>query len=111
MKKEERIKNCKYYKGEKEFPQSLLDNSKKAYLFWSAEKMYVENTDVNIEAEIVQQYLDVGLASANLDLPLFLSACLFSFYNRYSDNDPLVSAAYYVKLVLPDYLGSTVMTI
>lgn len=102
-------KNCKFYKGEDDFPVALEKASPMAFLFWEAEKAYAECTDKAYEADAVQQYLDAGLASANLDLPLFLSACLFAVFYKSSDNDLPTTAAYYVKNCLPAYLGSTVM--
>lgn len=107
--KNDLLQFCRYYKGEKEFPSSLSRTSDMAFLFWEAEQKYVENDDVDFEANVVQQYFDAGLAGAALDLPLFLSACLFVVYNKHSDCDLYVSAAYFVRDFLPAYLGLTIM--
>lgn len=109
MTRDELMFFCRYYKGEDDFPKTLENKSPMAFLFWEAEKMYVERTDTSFESEAVQQYLDAGLAGANLDLPLFLSACLFALFRKGSDHDLLTTAAYYMKNCLPAYLGSTVI--
>ena len=107
MKKEDLLKFCRYYHGEKSFPQSLEQKSPKAFLFWEAEQMYVESTGTDIESESVKQYLSAGLASANQSLPIFLLASLFVVFNKGSENDLRISAAYFVRDFLPDYLGAT----
>ena len=107
MSKDSLLKLCRYYHGEKLFPQSLEAKSPKAFLFWEAEQMLVECTGTEIESEAVKQYLNAGLASANHSLPIFLLASLFAVFNKGSENDLRVSAAYFVKNFLPDYFDST----
>lgn len=107
MNKDELLKYCRYYHGEKQFPQSLECKSPKAFCYWEAEQMFVETTGTEMESEVVRQYLNAGLASANHSLPLFLLASLFAVFNKSSENDLRVSAAYFVKNFLPGYFDST----
>lgn len=106
MSKEELLKYCRYYHGEKTFPQALERESSKVFFFWEAEQMFVEKTGTKIELEVVTQYLNAGLASANHSLPLFLLASLFAVFNKGSENDLRVTAAYFVKNFLSDYLDA-----
>lgn len=107
MKEKDLLKQCRYFDGNNIFSDELLKKSDKAFLFWEAEQMFVEQTDTEIEKEAVKQYLAAGLAGANLELPLFLCASLFSIFNKSSDNDLISSAAYFQKYFLPDYIAST----
>ncbi len=108
MKKDDLLRFCRYYRGENKCPAPVIEKSESMiFQFWEAEQMYVNNSDSEFEKEVVAQYLEAGLASANLDLPLFLSACLFAVFKKGSENDLKLTAAYYIKNFLPAYLGFT----
>lgn len=105
--KKDLLKHCRYYNGNDNFSEDLLKKSDKAFLFWEAEKMFVELSDTDYEKEAINQYLIAGLSGANIDLPLFLCACLFAVFSKSSDNDLMLSAAYFIKNFLSDYTAST----
>ena len=59
MTKEERLKQCRYYKGEEEFPDEL---GCEAFGFWIGEKDFVENYGQDTE-ELLRLIENVGLTN------------------------------------------------
>lgn len=102
----ERIKYCKFYKGENEFPKSLLSKTQYAFLFWEAELMFCSGS-IETEREFVKILLDARIDASITTVPTFLIACLFVTYNKKSDYDLYTSAAYFNKFVFPTYLELT----
>lgn len=100
MKKEDKIKECRFYKGESEF-----DGDYKNLLYWEAEKMYVEIEGTQESADNVGFYFANGLAGTDYDVPLELLACLFRMYCKGADNDPATLAIYFKKNFLANYLA------
>ena len=94
---------CRYYKGEKECPREVIDNTNPA--FWYGERFFVENFGNNeIEESTIHMYVQCGLAGANYDLPIFLLASLFQELLKHSDNDPMLDAVFFKEEFLPNYL-------
>lgn len=102
------LKQCRFYKGEKECPDSLLNSGTRAPLFWAGERMFVYSVGTPAEKELIDRYLDAGLAGLDYDLPLGLLASIFAVYSHGADNPVEVCAAYFSELVYPDYTQLTV---
>ena len=76
------ITHCRYYKGEEECPQIIIDND--CWSNWNYEKMWVEREDLRDEkSDRTEQYIEHGLKDFNTDdgTPFTLKALL---YNRHS---------------------------
>lgn len=96
---------CKFYKGEDRVPRNLVERSDFSFFFWEAEKKYVDAHETAEEKELIDTYVDLGLANANEDLPMSLCASLFSIFCKGADNDPLDLAKYFQQMFLQDYLA------
>ena len=113
MTRDDAIKYCRYYHGEKECPKRLIEKNR-GYLFWVAERMWVESEDktdtelltlaVNCELTDEQMLLN-GVSSKLIDIPFNLRCYLFSEYCRHSDIDPLLIANAFVEKILNEYLS------
>lgn len=82
MKREEVIKHCKYYKGEKECPYTETEG-----VLWGCEKSYVDMCSegaTDLLYMYVSEYMSVGLGTyrSTDNIPVSLKALL---YNRYSN--------------------------
>lgn len=87
MKREDAIKLCRYYHGEKECP--LKDDTE--VTLWSIERMWVDNTitenDTSFFSEILTDYLNVGLKDFHKfdDVPVTLKAFLLNRCMKYDE--------------------------
>lgn len=105
MKNKELLEFCKFYNGEEFPPRCLVERTDFSFFFWEAEKKYVDAHETAEEKELINTYVDLGLANANNDLPMSLCANLFSIFCKGADNDPLDLAKHFKQLFLPDYLA------
>ena len=97
------MQHCKFYNGEKECPESYIDQG--TSLFWYAERDFVEVQDKEKVESIIHFYINSGLAGVNYDLPLYLLACMFSELCRHSEDSPEHEALYFRDVALPKYLA------
>ena len=78
MNRNDLLKFCKYYKNEKENPYK----KSVAGYFWDYEKKWIELSIENGDsmANIIEEYVDYGLADFNMqdDTPLSLKAVIFN---------------------------------
>lgn len=86
-KKEELLKFCRYYHGEKE-PKSTNDAIKKT--LWSIERMWVElmmREDESFIANALNDYIELGLNNFNEtdDTPVTLKAVLLNRFIQYTE--------------------------
>lgn len=84
---EELIKQCRYYKGEKECPRDI--DKKGKCLYWNYEKIWVESDKWRDEKiGEVSEYVRYGLKEFNKDdgTPITLKALLFNRYEHWSGN-------------------------
>ena len=90
MAKEDLIKKCRYYKGQKECPANAPT------LFWNYERIWVEYTlkaedENSFEARelklMLKRYKDVHLENIQADdgVPITLKAFLFNRYEHWTD--------------------------
>lgn len=84
MKKEDLLKYCRYYKGEKSPPKEIKST------FWNYEKKWIELSDEdNIHLdEMITIYVSKGLGRFEHDdnVPLTLKALLFNRYSHWNVN-------------------------
>lgn len=88
--KEQYLKDCTLYKGEEKCPDYIKDIPF-GLSFWEIEKDYVEQKDSVNEMEKLRFFFDSKVKLSNFELPIFLYACLFTFYchNNEADRDKL----------------------
>lgn len=101
----ERLLQCRYYKGEKECPELLFKIANRACLFWQAEKYYTEGVFDKNKRETLDFYFNCELPDVSDKMPLLLAAGMFSYFCRYSDEDPMERAKFFKATVLPEYLS------
>lgn len=78
------IKYCRYYKGEKECPESINEKGKSN--IWFYEQIWVEREDLRDENEYnTLEYIRAGLKDFNVDdgSPLTLKALLFNRHTHW----------------------------
>lgn len=111
MKKEELIKQCRYYKGEEECPDSIK-SVKLGMMFWIAEDFFVrchdQYKDENLqllEDTGVTKFRSVWEGKASDELIAFL----FSYFTKSADcwNEYVIKG--FVNNTLHIYFGSTSM--
>ena len=91
MKREDLIKQCRYYKGEKENPFKGKDQNKSMLWFYEScwviesEKMNTSE-DMGVYSDIIDEYIRVGLLDFNEKdgIPVSLKALLFNRYAKYA---------------------------
>nr|DAL00866.1 MAG TPA: hypothetical protein [Caudoviricetes sp.] len=107
MKKEELIKQCRYYKGEKEFPDNL---ESEVFGFWIGEKDFVENYGQDTE-ELLRLIENVGLMNFKSawegKASDELIAHLFCYLTKSRDCGDEYVIKGFVQRSLPLYFGST----
>ena len=86
MKREDAIKLCRYYHGEKEC--KLKDPNEQ--MFWLCERTWVENItrdDVSFFEQYLSDYLQAGLTDFEKfdDTPIVLKALIFNRHCKYSE--------------------------
>lgn len=83
MKKEDLLKFCRYYHGEKTAPKKITV-SQNDTAFWETEKKWVELTCIGDDSlgNMLDEYLEAGLRdfSQTDDTPATLKAVLFNRY-------------------------------
>lgn len=92
MKREDAIKLCRYYHGEKECKLKEQDS----IMFWDYERIWVDNTlqvtedDVSFFEEMLSIYLICGLADFEKfdDTPITLKALLFDRFCHWRSGSP-----------------------
>lgn len=85
MKKEDLIKLCRYYKGEKKHPKT---HDAVVHIAWNAERKWVENfPDKGNSEDMLKDYMEIGLAEFEMqdDTPIILKAYLFNRFCQYSE--------------------------
>ena len=107
MKKEELIKQCRYYKGEKEVPDDL---GSEVFGFWIGEKDFVENYGQDTE-ELLRLIENVGLMNFKSawggKASDELIAHLFCYLTKSRDCGDEYVIKGFIKRSLPLYFGST----
>ena len=108
MTREDRLKQCRYYKGEKDFPDEL-GKKRFGFGFWLAEKLFVRGESDRLQTAKewartagLYQYKAKweGLVSDEMLLYLF---SISSKYNSFN----LDSTQWFVEHILHAYIGST----
>ena len=109
MKKEELIKQCRYYKGEEECPDSI-ESVELGILFWIGEKDFVENYGQDTE-ELLRLIENVGLMNFKSAWEGRASdeliAHLFCYLTKSRDCGDKYVIEGFIKRTLPLYFGST----
>ena len=87
MKREDAIKLCRYYHGERECPLKEQDS----IMFWEYERIWVDNTvsaDLSF-GDLLSDYLNAGLKDFEKfdDTPITLKALLFNRYEHWFYGD------------------------
>ena len=108
MKREDRLKKCRFYKGEKEFPETKYgEDLPFAFSYWEAEELYVNRFED--EKEFAQQAiadcLRENLVGLYLDVPLELLACLYATYVHIMGGDGHSTGPYFEHNFMPKYMA------
>ena len=108
MTREDRLKQCKFYKGEKDFPEEL-GKKRFGFSFWLAEELFARGESDRLQRAKewartagLYQYKAKweGIVSDEMVLYLFY---YLSKHNGYAPD----SAQWVTERVLPVYIGST----
>lgn len=108
MTREDRLKQCKFYKGEKDCPEELI-KKRFGYSFWIAEKWFVRGDSDRLQGEEewartagLYQYKAKWDGQVNDEVVLYL----FDYLPKLNGYAP-DSAQWFTERVLPVYIGST----
>ena len=108
MTREDRLKQCKFYKGEKEFPKELR-KKRFGFSFWLAEKLFVRGDSYILQTAKewartagLLQYRFKWDGQVNDEMVLYLFDYLPKLNGYAAD-----SAQWFTERVLPVYIGST----
>lgn len=104
MKSEDLLKQCRYFRGEDEIPETLPDE----YIrFWLAEATAVDALRDGTEDDFLSDYKQLGEPGASSNLPSILLAVLFATYCKGQDVSPEQLAESFAAQFLTDYTAST----
>lgn len=108
MTREDRLKQCKFYKGEKDCPEELR-KKRFGYSFWIAEKLFTIEEFNRLRGEKewartagLYQYKAKWDGQVNDEVVLYL----FNYLSKHNGYAP-DSAQWFTERVLPVYIGST----
>lgn len=104
-KKQELIRQCRFYDGGEEFNRGKFTGIRWALFFWQAEKMFVNEQGSEYANEAETQYKEAGLSGYRPEIPLLLRAFLFSVYCKGSDAPLIENIKWYKDQFIPAYLG------
>lgn len=107
MSKKEALSQCYFYKGESDCPDFLFEAGDRSSAFWFAEELFVQNYGTERESELIENYLDAGLAGLDYDLPLGLLASMFALSCKGADMSIDGCAAFFSENIYPDYIQLT----
>lgn len=85
MTREDLIKFCRYYKGEKEHPKT---HDAIVHIAWNAERKWIEDFPNKGNCEdILKDYMEIGLTEFEMqdDTPIILKAYLFNRFCQYAE--------------------------
>lgn len=109
MTREDRFKQCRYYKGEKDFPEEL-EKKKFGFGFWIAEESFVSAEDrgrndtlrlFSISGLNNYRHKWRGLAEDEI------IATVFGYMTKSLEGEWEVLVPWFVNSILPRYLGVT----
>ena len=108
MTREDRLKQCKFYKGEKDCPEELI-KKRFGYSFWIADKWFVRGDSDRLKRANewahtagLHQYKAKWDEQVNDEVVLYL----FSISSKYNSFN-LDSTQWFVEHILHAYIGST----
>lgn len=108
MTREDRLKQCKFYKGEKEFPKEL-GKKKFGFSFWLAENLFSRGESDRLQAAKewahtagLLQYRHKWDGQVNDEMVLYL----FDYISKLNGYDP-DGTQWFAEHILPVYIGST----
>ena len=108
MTREDRLKQCKFYKGEKEFPKEL-GKKRFGFSFWLAEGLFVRGESDRLQRANewahtagLLQYRSKWVGRVNEEMVLYF----FNYLSKHNGYAP-DSAQWFTERVLPVYIGST----
>jgi hypothetical protein len=108
MTREDRLKQCKYYKGEKEFPKEL-GKKRFGFGFWLAENLFSRGESYRLQTAKewahtagLYQYKAKWEGIVSDEMVLYL----FDYLPKLNGYAP-DSAQWFTERVLPVYIGST----
>ncbi|MBR6082150.1 MAG: hypothetical protein IKP62_04410 [Salinivirgaceae bacterium] len=108
MKREERLKHCRYYKGEEDYPEGKFgEDIPSAFFYWEAEEIYVNRfeTDPEFAKQAVADCFRENLVGLYLDIPLELLACLYATYVHTMGGGEYSAGPYFEHNFMPKYLA------
>ncbi|MCK9436101.1 MAG: hypothetical protein M0Q12_02700 [Synergistaceae bacterium] len=103
---EDLIKYCRYYKGEKECPESI--KAKEASSSWFYEKLWVERDELRAEKGYnTTGYIQYSMQDFNADdgFPITLNALLFNRHCHWSGYGMENDKKQFIEWYLKHYLG------
>ena len=110
MTREDRLKQCKFYKGEKEFPKEL-GNKRFGFSFWLAEKLFVRGESDRLQTANewartagLLQYRSKWVGQVSDEMVLYL----FDYISKPNGYNPDgTHTQWFAEHILPVYIGST----
>lgn len=108
MKRDDLLKQCRFYKGEREYPANKF-NDTFGLAYWEAEEMYVNRFHLKKNKDFARQAIDdcikQNIVADYVDVPTELLACLFATYCHVMGNDEYATAPYFELKFMPNYLA------
>lgn len=110
MTREDRLKQCKFYKGEKDCPEELI-KKRFGYSFWIAEKLFVRGESDRLQTANewartagLLQYRSKWVGQVSDEMVLYL----FDYISKPNGYNPDgTHTQWFTERVLPVYIGST----